>query len=110
MTDYATFKALPASERDALGFAEYQRRQRIGTHGPECHTWGPRHYECLLRAYAAREAQATKDAEDAEDARRLDWLTFNIGGKALRDIGVIWSEHGDARRAIDAARAQQEER
>lgn len=44
------------------------------------------------------------------DAGRLDWLTFNISGKALRDIGVIWSEHGDARRAIDAARAQQEER
>ncbi len=43
-----------------------------------------------------------------EDAARLDWLTFNISGKALRDIGVIWSEHGDARRAIDAARTQQE--
>ena len=49
-------------------------------------------------------------AEAQKDARRLDWLTFNISGKALRDIGVIWSEHGDARRAIDAARAQQEER
>ena len=47
-------------------------------------------------------------AKDAEDARRLDWLTFNISGKALRDIGVIWSEHGDARRAIDAARTQQD--
>ena len=46
--------------------------------------------------------------KDAEDAGRLDWLTFNIGGKALRDIGVIWSEHGDARRAIDAARTQQD--
>ena len=43
-----------------------------------------------------------------EDARRLDWLTFNISGKALRDIGVIWADHGDARRAIDAARNQQE--
>ena len=43
-----------------------------------------------------------------EDAARLDWLTFNISGKALRDIGVIWSEHGDARRAIDAARTQTE--
>lgn len=45
---------------------------------------------------------------DALDAARLDWLTFNLSGKALRDIGVVWSEHGDARRAIDAARAAQE--
>ena len=45
---------------------------------------------------------------DALDAERLDWLTFNLSGKALRDIGVVWSEHGDARRAIDAARAAQE--
>ena len=44
----------------------------------------------------------------ALDAERLDWLTFNLSGKALRDIGVVWSEHGDARRAIDAARTAQE--
>lgn len=37
------------------------------------------------------------------DAGRLDWLTFHLSGKALRDIGVIWSEHADARAAIDAA-------
>ncbi len=45
---------------------------------------------------------------DALDAARLDWLTFNLSGKALRDIGVVWSQHGDARRAIDAASAAQE--
>ena len=32
MTDYAAFKAMPASERDELGFAEYQRRHRRRTH------------------------------------------------------------------------------
>lgn len=52
----------------------------------------------------AAPAQAQEDARDTE---RLDWLTFNLSGSALRAIGVVWSEHADARRAIDAARAAQ---
>ena len=39
------------------------------------------------------------------DTVRLDWLTFNLSGKALRDIGVVWSEHSNARAAIDEAMA-----
>lgn len=38
------------------------------------------------------------------DPERLDWLTFNLPGGALRAIGVQWGEHAEARAAIDAAR------
>ncbi len=53
----------------------------------------------------AQAAPAAPAEGDALDTERLDWLTFNLSGKALRDIGVLWSEYGDARRAIDAAMA-----
>ena len=32
---------------------EQNRSEHIGTHGPGCHTWGHRHYACLLRQYRA---------------------------------------------------------
>jgi hypothetical protein len=43
---------------------EQNRAERIGTHGPGCHTWGPAHYECLRRV-TAKLAVALEDLMEA---------------------------------------------
>lgn len=70
----------------------------------EEHAFNADHMREFAEAHALLTRPAPGVPEDVQrDAERLDWLTFNISGKALRDIGVMWGEHANARAAIDAA-------
>jgi hypothetical protein len=49
---------------------EQNLSERIGTHGPGCHTWGPAHYECLLRENERLKINTALN-KMAENARKL---------------------------------------
>lgn len=40
---------------------EQHRAEHVGTHGPGCAEWGPRHYECLLRAHKALKERTNRE-------------------------------------------------
>jgi hypothetical protein len=57
---------------------EQNRSERIGTHAPGCHTWGPAHYECLLRVNAELVAALEQILEEPKNTMS--------DGKALKEI------------------------
>jgi hypothetical protein len=63
---------------------EQNRAERIGTHGPGCHTWGPAHYECLLRANAELVEALKVFCSLGRADSSTDWnVAFNEGAKAI---------------------------
>jgi hypothetical protein len=54
---------------------EQNRAGRIGTHAPGCHTWGPAHYECLLRVNAELAVALRGAIQDAGCTGSDGWMT-----------------------------------
>jgi DNA repair exonuclease SbcCD ATPase subunit len=59
---------------------EQDRSGRIGTHGPGCESWGPRHYECATEKLSATIKVNTElEAENARWVERHNQARAEVG-------------------------------
>lgn len=60
---------LTATQAELAKANEQLGRHRIGTHGPDCWSYGPRHNECLMREFVALRARVVE-----------------VGGRLIREV------------------------
>lgn len=85
MTDLEHYRALPQDEREILGYARWRELETISTHGPNCYSFGARHYHCALeeiarlRALALAEVKYSRHPDGAELAALSAAIRAGVG-------------------------------